>query len=191
MRHFPFTLWVILVASLWANFRTRQAPICFDTSNSISTADTAGTAVHIADLVACVNLIRQELGIQYEFLVKADTIYNGQASWSPDGQPVLTFNLHFLRAANFICGTPDATVSIIAHEMGHIYYGHQYQGDRHQEELQADYFSGFVMRRLGRPVQAATIAIELLTDEAGSKTHPCKQKRMQAIEAGWRDAVHE
>jgi hypothetical protein len=190
MHHFTLIFSILFGISVWVNINSKSVH-CFEAVDAISTSDTVGNALQLSSIVACVSLIRAKLEIKTDFLIQADSVDNAMAGYTIEGKPVLKFNLHFLGFANFICNTPDATVSIVAHEMGHIYCKHRHKGVPQQEELEADYFSGFVMRRLNRPLSGATIALERLVSETASSTHPKKSERIAAVTAGWNNGRNE
>ena len=80
-----------------------------------------------------------------------------------------------------------ASISILAHEVGHHLNGHSLQlgGSRPSLELEADKFSGFIMAKIGATLEEAQSAINSLVSEQGSTTHPPKSARLAAIANGW------
>lgn len=80
-----------------------------------------------------------------------------------------------------------ASVSILAHEIGHHLNGHSLMpgGSRPSIELEADKFSGFVLATLGANLEDAQAAINNLVSQEGSLTHPPKSARLAAIANGW------
>ncbi len=83
-----------------------------------------------------------------------------------------------------------ASISILAHEVGHHLNGHSLQpgGSRPNLELQADKFSGFILAKLGANLDEAQSAIHALIPEEGSLTHPGRSSRLAAIANGWYQA---
>jgi hypothetical protein len=83
-----------------------------------------------------------------------------------------------------------AAAGILAHEVGHHLNGHTLQagGSRPEIEREADYFSGFVLQKLGARLRDATAVMEILAPEVGSPTHPAKKERLASITAGWSKA---
>lgn len=110
-----------------------------------------------------------------------------------DDQAVILYNPRSFDILEQRTGTAWAAVSVIAHEMGHCFYGHSEVDATttdHQllmaYELEADYFSGYTLARVGAALddaQAAQRTIDL--DETAS--HPSSTSRLRAIEAGWLD----
>lgn len=111
-----------------------------------------------------------------------------------DDREVILYNSRSLDDLERESGTPWSAVSVIAHELGHHYYGHAEAGMmnvRPEEilrcELDADYFSGFALGRVGATLKEAQAAQRSL-DSAETAFHPASTDRLRAIEAGWLDA---
>ncbi len=110
-----------------------------------------------------------------------------------DDRSVIFYNPRSLDALETETGTPWSAVSVIAHELGHHYYGHSEMGVNGVPaseillcELDADYFSGFALARVGATLADAQAAQKAL-DAVETELHPCSPQRLRAIEAGWRD----
>src|SRR5262249_49202770 len=95
-------------------------------------------------------------------------------------------------------GTAWAAVSVIAHELGHHYYGHSHEkidglppDVLHERELEADYYSGFLLARMGASLEDAEAAQEALFARNDSHTHPDSYRRLVAISAGWHDGERD
>lgn len=87
-------------------------------------------------------------------------------------------------------GAPNwLEAGILAHEIGHHLAGHTISRSGRQwgSELQADYFSGFVMARLGANLAAAASWTQIV-GEHGSKSHPPRAMRIKAVSLGWKQA---
>lgn len=74
--------------------------------------------------------------------------------------------------------------------IGHHLNGHTLsrQGSNHADELEADEFSGFVLRKMGASLEEAQAAMKVLSDERSSATHPGRSYRLAAISKGWGNA---
>ncbi|MBC5994319.1 M48 family metalloprotease [Pontibacter cellulosilyticus] len=107
-----------------------------------------------------------------------------------NGKRYILYNERFLDAINNAVHTDWGGVSIIAHEIGHHLNGHTLtrSGSNPGDELEADEFSGFVLRKMGASLAEAQAAINLLSDERTSRTHPGRNYRLEAISKGWRSA---
>jgi hypothetical protein len=109
-----------------------------------------------------------------------------------DGRAAIVYNPGFLDEVVERAGTPWAAVSVIAHELGHHHYGHSHDpidtlpvGARHTHELEADYFSGYALARMGASLEEAEAAQAALFSVDSSPTHPDSASRLEAITEGW------
>lgn len=75
---------------------------------------------------------------------------------------------------------------IIAHELAHHRCGHVGTAPDPKQELAADALAGAAARLMGRSLDAALSAVNVLA-ERPSLTHPGRQARIEAITAGWSD----
>ncbi len=137
--------------------------------------------------VAVVDNILLPTGLKRNFIVQespkvanACAIVNGE-------QRYILYNNEFMKMVENSTRTDWASISIMAHEIGHHLNGHTLQsgGSRPSIELEADDFSGFVLFKLGASLQDAQKAISTLVSEEGSSAHPGKYERLQAIQKGW------
>jgi hypothetical protein len=80
-----------------------------------------------------------------------------------------------------------ASYSVLAHEIGHHVQGHTLTpgGSRPPTELQADSYSGFVLAKMGAPLEDATGLMRSMGPNPGSDTHPGTDDRIRAITEGW------
>lgn len=83
-----------------------------------------------------------------------------------------------------------AAWTILAHEIGHHLNGHTLLqgGSRPPIELEADRFAGFAVKRMGGTLDQAKSPYQSAS-EKGSKTHPPKSARLEAVTAGWNQAA--
>lgn len=103
-----------------------------------------------------------------------------------NGERIIFYNPDFLKSIDLKSNTNWASVSVIAHEVGHHLNNHLLgSSDRIHFELEADEFSGFVMHKLGASLEEAQIAAFNFLPHEGSATHPPKSVRLKAIERGW------
>ena len=86
-------------------------------------------------------------------------------------------------------GTQWAAIQVIAHEVGHHIAG--FSHNRHQSELDADYWSGQTLQRLGSAKEAAIQAILTVGTDQDTASHPNKHIRATTIERGWVDAYQQ
>ncbi|MGV3539888.1 MAG: membrane-binding protein [Rufibacter sp.] len=132
------------------------------------------------------------VGLKSRFEVRAANVPNA-AAVILNGKRYILYNEQFLSSINNALRTDWAGISILAHEIGHHLNGHTLSqgGSNLQDELEADEFSGFVLRKMGASLSEAQAAIKLLADERDSYTHPGKRSRLAAISKGWGNAQEQ
>src|SRR3990170_5852633 len=71
--------------------------------------------------------------------------------------------------------------------MGHHYRNHvvDTRGSTPPKEIEADYFSGYVMAKLGASLNEARAAMEKIASPTASVSHPAKGDRLNSISKGW------
>jgi len=129
------------------------------------------------------------VGLKPRFELRAANIENA-AAVIYNGKRYILYNEDFLAAINNAVHTDWGGVSILAHEIGHHLNGHTLTraGSNPADELEADEFSGFVLRKMGASLAEAQAAINLLSEEHTSATHPGRNYRLASISKGWRNA---
>ena len=134
--------------------------------------------------------ITDAVGLKARFALRATRDIDNAAAVVYDGQRFLLYNPDFLSAVNRAGHTDWAGISILAHEMGHHLNGHTLRpgGSQPADELEADEFSGFVLRKLGASLAQAQAAMATVADDGGSATHPGQAPRLLAIGQGWQRA---
>lgn len=125
--------------------------------------------------------VREENGIRNAY---ATIIRN--ARW-------IIYDNNFLEDIDAYSATKWASISVLAHEMGHHYYNHVIsgQGSTPPREIEADAFSGYVMQKLGATLNESLAAMNAIATEQASATHPGKKDRLAAITRGWNAAKAE
>jgi hypothetical protein len=122
--------------------------------------------------------LREQNGIQNAYA----TIMGGRR-W-------IVYDNNFLEDIDEYAKTKWASLSIMAHEMGHHYYNHVVsgQGSTIPSEIEADAFSGYMMNRMGATLDQALAAMRAVGSDRASNTHPAKSDRLAAITRGWNAA---
>jgi hypothetical protein len=148
-------------------------------SGSIQTFAGTGEAVKM------VNRIVSASGLQQNFQVRAGGVQNASAI-SRGADRFIVYNPNFINDVLQRAGTDWAAVSIMAHEVGHHLNNHGYSRGNQQrnDELFADYFSGFILQKLGATIDEAKSAMRVF-GAPPSRTHPGKEQRFLAINNGW------
>ncbi len=134
--------------------------------------------------------ITDAVGLKARFELRATRDIDNAAAVVYNGKRFLLYNPDFLNAVNRAGHTDWAGISILAHEMGHHLNGHTLRagGSQPADELEADEFSGFVLRKLGASLAQAQAAMATVADDGGSATHPGRAPRLTAIGQGWQRA---
>ncbi len=131
--------------------------------------------------------ISDVVGLQPRFELRATREVANAAAVVYGGKRYLLYNPDFLAEVNQAGHTDWAGISILAHEMGHHLNGHTLRavGSNPGDELEADEFSGFVLRKLGASLAQAQAGLAAVADDEGSATHPGRAPRLAAIGKGW------
>ena len=129
------------------------------------------------------------IGLYTKFEVKASNIPTAAATIINNKRYIL-YNEKFMSALASAAENDWTSVSILAHEIAHHLNGHTMDkfGMQHQQELEADEFSGYVLRKLGASVTDAQQALAIIAENVDTKTHPARDKRLKAIAKGWQKA---
>ncbi|MFM9909865.1 MAG: M48 family metalloprotease [Chitinophagaceae bacterium] len=102
----------------------------------------------------------------------------------------IVYDNDFLENLDSYAATKWASISVMAHEMGHHYYNHVVsgQGSTVPTEIEADAFSGYVMYKIGATLEQSIAAMKSIASDQASSTHPAKKDRLAAIAKGWNQA---
>ncbi len=105
----------------------------------------------------------------------------------------IVYDNNFLENLDGYASTKWASISVLAHEMGHHYYNHVVsgQGSTVPTEIEADAFSGYAMNKLGASLEQSIAAMKALGTEKQTSTHPAKTDRINSITRGWNIAKNE
>ncbi|HEY8690645.1 MAG TPA: hypothetical protein VIM07_15515 [Chitinophagaceae bacterium] len=143
----------------------------------------------VSDAKEMIAGIIEVIGLKPNFEVMAANVDNA-AAVVYQGKRYILYNPDFINRLNAAAGNKWASISILAHEIGHHLNGHTLEniGSQPEKELEADEFSGFVLRRMGATLAEAQAAMKIAADYKQSITHPGKTERLTAIAAGWNRA---
>lgn len=99
----------------------------------------------------------------------------------------IIYDNDFLEDIDAYASTKWASISVLAHEMGHHYYNHviSSSGSTPPKEIEADAFSGYVMAKLGASLEQSLAAMQAIASDRASSSHPAKRDRLDAITRGW------
>jgi len=136
-----------------------------------------------------INKIIDVIGLQPAFDIRSANIPNAAAVVQGNTRYIL-YNPNFIASIKKAAGNKWASIAILAHEIGHHLNGHTISGtgSRPNIELEADEFSGFVLRKMGATMEQAQLAMKVAADVKPSATHPGKDDRLNFIAYGWNKA---
>jgi hypothetical protein len=79
---------------------------------------------------------------------------------------------------------------VLAHEVGHHVAFHMDPSfPNHDAELQADYFAGFILNKLGAPLADVQLAMAMVSTDEPTDSHPAKALRVAEVKKGWEAAA--
>jgi hypothetical protein len=134
-----------------------------------------------------INTMLDTINWKENFSVKEQNGSNNAFATIISGKRWIVYDNNFLERVDYYSKTKWASISILAHEMGHHYYNHVVdgKGSTPPKEIQADYFSGVLMAKLGAGLEESIAAIQNVASEQASSSHPGKKDRVDAITKGW------
>ena len=134
--------------------------------------------------------ILDAVGRSANFEIRQTTNIQNAAAVAYGGKRYVLYNPNFINALDRRTGNQWASISVLAHEVGHHLYGHTVsgQGSQPATELEADEFSGYALRKMGASLEDAQATMKLIASENTTATHPGRSNRLAAIEKGWASA---
>ncbi len=135
-----------------------------------------------------VKRITHSVGLEPNFELLQANIPNAAAVIHEQKRYIL-YSLVFMEKIRELTATDWASLTILAHEIGHHLNGHTLTdgGSRPTLELQADTFAGHVVKRIGGSLDQALAAYQIMS-AAGTDTHPPRSARLEAVTRGWTEA---
>jgi Peptidase family M48 len=105
----------------------------------------------------------------------------------------IIYDNNFLENLDGYAATKWASISVMAHEMGHHFHNHVVsgRGSTIPTEIEADAFSGYVMNKMGATLAQSVAAMQTIASDRASATHPAKKDRVASITKGWNRANSE
>lgn len=130
-------------------------------------------------------------GLPQSFDLYSANIYNAAALMS-NGKRVILYDPRLIADIEEITDHDWPAVSILAHEIGHHLAGHTLAESYNRNfELEADYFSGFILQKMGATLPEAQSVMSLLRDHPNMTDHPPQTERLAAIQEGWQEAQRQ
>lgn len=144
------------------------------------------------DARAVVSRIISVIGIPMtNFEVRAsDGIMAAVATTENEGRSrLILYNPRWMDGLRAQIATDWSSWAVLAHEVGHHVAFHMDPTfPNHEAELQADYFAGFILNKLGAPMHEVLLAMAMVANDVASDTHPAKAARVAEIRKGWEAA---
>lgn len=141
------------------------------------------------DALDAVDQIMSYTGLPTNFIIREGDVDNASAIVAENNRRYIVYNKYWMDDLVRRSGTDWSKFSVLAHEIGHHLSNHMMGnvGSRHEQELQADKFSGFILAKMGASLNQARASEEALYSEA-SWSHPASPDRLKAITQGWNEA---
>lgn len=138
-----------------------------------------------------VDQILSYTGLPQSFDVYSANIYNA-AALMVRGRRVILYDPQLIADIENVTDHDWPAVSILAHEIGHHLAGHTLAEEYNRAfELEADYFSGFILQKMGATLDEAQAVMNLLRDHPNMTDHPPQAERLVAIANGWQEAARQ
>ena len=136
-----------------------------------------------------IDLILETVAVKASFEVKRANVPNA-AAVVYQGKRYILYNPSFIAAMDKAAGSRWASVAVLAHEIGHHLHGHTLdgKGSLPSIELEADEFSGFVLRKMGASLLESQVALRIMAGTKATPTHPGRSDRLLAVANGWNRA---
>jgi len=127
--------------------------------------------------------IMEAVGRQQNFTVMSTTQVDNAAAVIYNGQRYILYNPSFINQLDDAANDRWASISVLAHEIGHHLLGHTLDGRGSQlpKELNADEFSGFALHRMSTKLQQAKLASLLIASPHASDTTPGETNQLPSL----------
>lgn len=178
---------MLLTSAANAQFKSTWEVQTNDTIEKVIVSNFAS----VSEARSIINEIVSVMGLKVNFEVREANVPNAGAAFFNNKRYIL-YNPNFIKQINRAARTDWASISILAHEIGHHVKGHVFKnhgGTSHQNELDADEFSGLVLKRMGATLDEAQRAMGMIASDRASSTHPARTHRLDAIAKGWNAGV--
>jgi len=136
-----------------------------------------------------VSKIVQYTGLTPNFNIIPNNDISTAIAYLKNNKRYIAYNPKFIEKLDTETSTNWASVSVLAHEIGHHFSGHTLIKKQSLEnELIADQFSGFILHQMGATLDEAKTALSTIGHEMDTTKHPTKNKRLIALIKGWKNA---
>jgi len=144
----------------------------------------------VYEAAGIVNSMLDSIDWQENFRLREQNGINNAYATIIQNMRYIVYDNDFLENLDAYAATKYASISVLAHEMGHHYYNHMVtgRGSTVPVEIEADGFSGYVMNKIGASLEQSIAAMQAIASDKASATHPAKKDRLAAITRGWNAA---
>ena len=169
----------------WGLVLAWSGPASGQVSNFVSLGDAESAAARIMDAAGLRTV---------DFLILVDEGSNNAGAGIPEHGPyvdrrVIVYDPLFLQDIERRTGE-WGPMGVMAHEVAHHLLGHTVFGaaSNPPDELDADFYTGFILNRLGASLAQAQTGMRFVASPGGSSSHPPRRERLEAIALGWNKA---
>jgi hypothetical protein len=173
---------LFMASAARAQFNTNWNVLSNDSISHITVSNFAS----VNEARSIIDEIISVMNLKVNFEVREANVPNAGAVFY-NGKRYILYNPVFIKQIDRAARTDWASISILAHEIGHHVKGHTFRsgGNSYEQELEADEFSGLVLKRMGATLEESQRAINMIASDRASATHPAKAYRLDAIAKGW------
>ena len=138
-----------------------------------------------------INTMLDNINWKENFTIREQNGINNAYATIINNKRYIVYDNGFLENLDDYARTKWASISVLAHEMGHHYRNHvvDARGSTPSKEIEADYFSGYVMAKMGASLNESRAGMNQIASPQASASHPAKNDRLNAISQGWNYAM--
>lgn len=167
--------------------------VCSYTSSQIDSRTTLTPGISVlgeSNIKSIMSWMLQPIGLKPNFIVVESNYVSNAAALVFENKRFIVYNPQFFAYTRTATKTDWAAISILAHELGHHLQGHTIENSvNHESELEADWFSGNLLYKLGATFEEAGIALRTLCPEEASLSHPSRFSRLISLREGWQQSI--
>lgn len=186
-----FTLFAFLFyVHLHINAQGFQQDIVTEAVDNLCDGNTSEAGDPEAEMV--VDQMMAQMQLKRVFKIrKCSKIQNAFATMQKDENdnlsPYILYDPTWLKSMADNSNTDWASIGVLAHEVGHFLLFHTLnkKGSNPRWEIDADRFAGKTMAMMGSTLEEAQSMFANYTLKEDSRTHPAKDKRLEAVKTGW------
>jgi tetratricopeptide (TPR) repeat protein len=193
MKGLPLVLCILSNMIVSFNTFSQKKFVCSYTTSEIDTRANLTPGISVigeSNIKSIMSWMLQPIGLKPNFIVVESNYVSNAAALVFENKRFIVYNPQFFAYTRTATKTDWAAISILAHEIGHHLQGHTIESSvNHESELEADWFSGNLLYKLGATFDEACIALKTLCPEEASFSHPSKFTRLISLREGWRQST--